>query len=327
LSVKGVAADRNGGTRRTLHKRTAHGVAHPVAAAVRAHAPETRRDHIVASASASMAPPSLDDEDTSVGVLVKQFKDGSIVERASLNIATAGENARGLVHRYVVHVRQNMRRGTASTKTRSEVSGGGKKPYAQKGTGRARQGSSRTPLRPGGGVIFGPKPRDWSQKMNKKERWLALSSALRNVAESSADAADSEGASDAMFVIDSMESQFADDGSDVKTRVMVSRLRGLGVAEGERALIIGKEGVPEDVMRSGNNIPWLTFNTVRSGIHITDVLQADKVFLSRDAFEYVNDRFSCVESEEEEEEDEEEEEVAENDAGAAEADAEAGSSE
>lgn len=86
--------------------------------------------------------------------------------------------------RYLVTVRQNARRGTACTKTRAEVRGGGRKPYAQKGTGNARMGSKRSPLLPGGGVIFGPRPRDWSIKMNKKEKRLAMATAIQSAADS-----------------------------------------------------------------------------------------------------------------------------------------------
>ena len=78
----------------------------------------------------------------------------------------------------IVLAQNNQRQGTSSTKTRSEVSGGGRKPWRQKGTGRARQGSTRAPHWPGGGVVFGPHPRSYSKKMNKKERRLALLSAL-----------------------------------------------------------------------------------------------------------------------------------------------------
>lgn len=244
---------------------------------------------IVCRASATLDPTPTA---SPVTIAVKNFRDGTTKDSDGskvLDIATAGENARGLVHRYVVHVRQNMRRGTASTKTRSEVRGGGKKPYAQKGTGRARQGSRRTPLRPGGGVIFGPKPRDWSSKMNKKEKWLALSSALMNAAAGGSEKSDAT--SQTMFVLESLENQFAEDKSDVKTKVMEAKMRSLGVEEGESALIIGKDNIPDDVTRSGRNLPWLNFNTVARGIHITDVLQADKIFFSMDAFEYVSNRF------------------------------------
>ncbi len=78
----------------------------------------------------------------------------------------------------IVLAQASMRQGTASTKTRSEVSGGGRKPYKQKGTGNARQGSTRSPQWPGGGIVFGPKPRSYDKKQNKKERRLALRSAL-----------------------------------------------------------------------------------------------------------------------------------------------------
>ncbi len=87
-------------------------------------------------------------------------------------------SATDLMHRAVIRQQAHSRQGTASTLTRAEVRGGGRKPYKQKGTGRARQGSIRTPLRPGGGIIFGPKPRSYSNAMNRKERRLALRTAL-----------------------------------------------------------------------------------------------------------------------------------------------------
>ena len=107
---------------------------------------------------------------------------GEKVGDAALDLRSARpETARAVVHRGVVAQLQNKRRGTASTLTRAEVRGGGRKPYPQKKTGGARRGSQRTPLRPGGGVIFGPKPKDWSIKMNRKEKRLALSTAISNV--------------------------------------------------------------------------------------------------------------------------------------------------
>ena len=98
---------------------------------------------------------------------------------ASLDLKVAKESSAGdLIHRFVLRQQAHSRQGTASTLTRAEVRGGGRKPYKQKGTGRARQGSIRTPLRPGGGIIFGPKPRTYSLSMNRKERRLALRTAL-----------------------------------------------------------------------------------------------------------------------------------------------------
>ena len=96
--------------------------------------------------------------------------DGKKSGKISIDLKVAKETSAGdLLHRAVLRQLANKRQGTASTLTRSEVRGGGRKPYKQKGTGRARQGSIRTPLRPGGGVIFGPKPRSYTLEMNRKE--------------------------------------------------------------------------------------------------------------------------------------------------------------
>ena len=104
---------------------------------------------------------------------------GKEAGESSIDLKTAKESsAADLLHRAVLRQQAHSRQGTASTLTRSEVRGGGRKPYKQKGTGRARQGSIRTPLRPGGGIIFGPKPRKYNLEMNRKERRLALRTAL-----------------------------------------------------------------------------------------------------------------------------------------------------
>ncbi len=104
---------------------------------------------------------------------------GKEAGKANLDLKVAKETiAADLMHRAVLRQQAHSRQGTASTLTRAEVRGGGRKPYKQKGTGRARQGSIRTPLRPGGGIIFGPKPRKYTLGMNRKERRLALRTAL-----------------------------------------------------------------------------------------------------------------------------------------------------
>lgn len=104
---------------------------------------------------------------------------GEKVKELALNDSVwAVEVNEPVMHDAIVLAQASMRQGTASTKTRSEVSGGGRKPYKQKGTGNARQGSTRSPQWPGGGIVFGPKPRKYDKKQNRKERRLALKSAL-----------------------------------------------------------------------------------------------------------------------------------------------------
>ncbi len=118
-----------------------------------------------------------------VDCVIKNWQ-GEEVGQATLNLRVAKEeSAKHIVHRSLRLQMANNRQGTASTKTRSEVRGGGRKPWRQKGTGRARAGSIRSPLWRGGGVIFGPKPRDYSHKMNRKEKRLALSTAFQSRSE------------------------------------------------------------------------------------------------------------------------------------------------
>merc|ERR1712170_260565 len=109
---------------------------------------------------------------------------GSVVSQEKIQLNVAKEDtAVHIVHRYLSLYLQNKRQGSSSTKTRSEVKGGGKKPYTQKKTGNARRGTNRSPLRPGGGVLFGPKNRDWTINMSKKERKLAMATAIQNSSE------------------------------------------------------------------------------------------------------------------------------------------------
>ena len=118
-----------------------------------------------------------------VDCVVKNWE-GEEIGTAALNLRVAKEEtATHIVHRSLRLQMANNRQGTASTKTRSEVRGGGRKPWRQKGTGRARAGSIRSPLWRGGGVIFGPKPRNYSHKMNRKEKRLALSTAFQSRSE------------------------------------------------------------------------------------------------------------------------------------------------
>ncbi|MHB0912297.1 MAG: 50S ribosomal protein L4 [Armatimonadota bacterium] len=168
-----------------------------------------------------------------------------------------------LVHRAVVNHLANLRSGTADTKTRAEVRGGGRKPWRQKGTGRARQGSIRAPHWKGGGIVFGPHPRDYSATMPKKMRRLAQRSAL------SAKLADGQ-----MKVVESLAME------SISTKALIAMLRKLGVDE-QKVLIVLSETDPI-VKKSANNVPWIRLRVAPS-ISTYDLLNAETVIFTKDA--------------------------------------------
>jgi large subunit ribosomal protein L4 len=207
--------------------------------------------------------------------VAKMTFEGSSAGTASLDLKTAKPDvAKGLVHKYVVMVRQNARRGTASTLTKSEVRGGGRKPFKQKGTGNARAGSSRTPLKPGGGVVFGPKPKDWSIKMNKKERRLAMATAIQSAAP-------------AMIVVDDLSAKV----TSPKTKGMSDALKSWGVAEGEKAYLITKDA-SDNVTLSTRNMAKVVQSDIKH-LNVYDVLNADKVVVEESALAYINDFYGA----------------------------------
>ncbi|CAN6289939.1 unnamed protein product [Urochloa humidicola] len=201
---------------------------------------------------------------------------GDKVGEVTLDLKAAPPStARAVVHRGLITDRQNARRGTASTLTRGEVSGGGRKPYQQKKTGKARRGSQRTPLRPGGGVVFGPKPRDWSIKINRKEKRLAISTALASAAV----------AEDA-FVVEEFDEAFA---SGPKTRDFVAALQRWGLDPKQKAMFFAME-FDDNVRLSGRNIGSLKMLTPRT-LNLYDILDARKLFFTPAAVEYLNSRY------------------------------------
>lgn len=175
------------------------------------------------------------------------------------------------MHQAVVTYNANQRQGTQSALTRSEVSGGGKKPWRQKGTGRARVGSSRNPVWKHGGVAFAPKPRDYSKKMNKKTRRLALKSALTGKVN------DKE-----IIVLENL------DLDSFKTKSMVAILKGLGV-EG-KALIV-TDGVNDNVVRSAGNIPGVK-TTIATSLNTYDVLVHGTLVVTRDAVSRIEEVYA-----------------------------------
>ncbi len=166
-----------------------------------------------------------------------------------------------LVHMAVVLQLANKRQGTQKAKTRSEVRGGGRKPWRQKGTGHARQGSIRAPQWKGGGVVFAPTPRDYSFKMNKKEKAAALKSAL------SAKVSENK-----LIVVDEMKLDAP------KTKTMQALLNGLDM---KKALfVVDEEG--ENVKLSVRNIPAAR-GVYANSINVYDILKYDNVILTKDA--------------------------------------------
>jgi len=209
---------------------------------------------------------------TAVPVKSSGPADGGVeegTEKVEVRTASAS-TARGLVHRYVTALRANKRQGSANTKTRSEVSGGGKKPYKQKGTGNARQGSSRTPLKVGGGVIFGPKPRDWSERMNRKEKRLAISTALQNAADNAA--------------LVCLRDFSADDFPKPSTRRFAQLLQSLGLSKNESTLVVTNQPQVQNVRLSARNLPNVTF-TPASTVNAYDIVRADVVVVERSALQ------------------------------------------
>lgn len=167
-----------------------------------------------------------------------------------------------LLHDAVVMYRANQRQGTSDTKTRGEVAGGTKKPWRQKGTGRARVSSTRSPIWRHGGITFGPHPRDYSWAMPKKSRHAALRSAL------SAKVRDGE-----FIVLDQLAI------SEPKTKIVADALKKLNAPKG--ALIVGAD-FDTNVYRSARNIPGVAATAARN-INVYDVLSHDRVVMTKDA--------------------------------------------
>ncbi|MDO5126595.1 MAG: 50S ribosomal protein L4 [Eubacteriales bacterium] len=188
--------------------------------------------------------------------------EGKEVDKLELNDNVFGvEINEHLVHLAVVSQLANRRQGTQSAKTRSEVSGGGRKPWRQKGTGHARQGSTRSPQWTGGGVVFAPKPRDYSMKMNKREKQIAMKSALTSKVQDSK-----------FIVVDELALD------EIKTSKFVQILNNL---KAPKALVVTKDK-NEKVILSARNIPDVK-TTMTNGINVYDILKYDSLVITKDA--------------------------------------------
>ena len=188
--------------------------------------------------------------------------EGEKVETLELNDAVFGVKINeNLVHRAVVSQLANKRQGTQSAKTRAEVRGGGRKPWRQKGTGHARQGSIRSPQWKGGGVVFAPKPRDYSIKMNRKEKIIALKSALTSRVND-----------EKLLVLD----KFGFD--EIKTKRMKEILDNLKVTKA--LIVIDKKD--DNVTLSARNLPNVRA-VLSNSINVYDILKYDTLVITKDA--------------------------------------------
>ncbi len=188
--------------------------------------------------------------------------EGKEVGSMELNDAIFGvEVNEHFVHMAVLQQLANKRQGTQKAKTRSEVSGGGRKPWRQKGTGHARQGSTRSPQWKGGGVVFAPTPRDYSFKLNKKEKRAALKSALTTTVNENK-----------FIVVDDLNLD------EIKTKKMVSALKALNA---EKALVV-LGGDNENVALSARNIPTVKVAYINT-INVYDILKYNTLVVSKDA--------------------------------------------
>ncbi|NET42759.1 50S ribosomal protein L4 [Okeania sp. SIO2B3] len=207
-----------------------------------------------------------------VDCIIKNWQ-GEEVGQATLNLRVAKEeSAAHVVHRSLRLQMANNRQGTASTKTRAEVRGGGRKPWRQKGTGRARAGSIRSPLWRGGGVIFGPKPRDYSHKMNRKEKRLALSTAFQSRSED-------------LIAIENISEQL----TKPKTKELVQAIARWGVEPESKVLLVLEEK-QENVYLSGRNIAKLKIS-LANNLNIYDILEADKIIATAAAIEKIQETY------------------------------------
>lgn len=197
--------------------------------------------------------------------------EGNQVGDIELNDAIFGVDVNEhLVHMAVVSQLANNRQGTQNAKTRSEVSGGGRKPWRQKGTGHARQGSTRAPQWTGGGVVFAPKPRDYSFKLNKKERRLALKSALTSRVQENK-----------FIVVDELKMD------EVKTKNFANALSNLKV---NKALVVLGDG-NENVILSARNIPTVK-TAYTNTINVYDIMKYDTVVIDKAAVAVIEEVYA-----------------------------------
>ena len=186
------------------------------------------------------------------------------------------KNAIGLIHRAYLTYLKNKRKYTASTKTRAEVRGGGRKPWRQKGTGRARAGSIRSPLWVGGGVSFGPKPRNVKKKINKKERQLAILSALYLKKKE----------------VKLVEQIKFDEFQNIKTKNVIQFIQTLGLKESDKLLFVLPNS-NKSFWLATRNLKNVTVTTANS-LNIEEILKTKYIILSNSSLEIINIKYGAI---------------------------------
>jgi large subunit ribosomal protein L4 len=204
--------------------------------------------------------------------LVKKVKEDPLVSRKKIAVAT-GLKAVGLIHRVYLTQLKNSRKYTASTKTKSEVRGGGRKPWKQKGTGNARAGSRRSPLWVGGGVIFGPKPRIVSKKVNKKERRLAIVSALYLKKK------------EFVFVDENALSNF----NIIKTKETLKLLQTLNVSTTKKTLFV-LSAPNKNLWLATRNLKNVVITTAKC-LNLKQLLHTHHIILSKSSLDLINSTY------------------------------------
>ena len=194
---------------------------------------------------------------------------GENVKELKLNETIFGIEPNDIVLKKAIRLQQDsLRQGTAKTKTRSEVSGGGRKPYRQKGTGNARQGSTRSPHYRHGGIVFGPTPRSYGFKTNKKERVLALKSALTHKLN------DKE-----LFVIDSLELK------DLKTKNVKDMIKTLNL---EGKILFVTKGDAENLYMATRNLGYVAC-ILAEELNVLDIVNSDTIVFDEEAIQYIEE--------------------------------------
>nr|YP_008965702.1 chloroplast 50S ribosomal protein L4 [Porphyridium purpureum]BAO23678.1 chloroplast 50S ribosomal protein L4 [Porphyridium purpureum] len=210
--------------------------------------------------------------DTKINYNVLNWQ-GTIATEKVVSIKIADDTAKYVVHRALVKENNNSRSRTASTKTRSEVRGGGKKPWKQKGTGRARAGSSRSPLWKGGGVTFGPKPVISNLKMNKKEWRLALRTALYNRSQD-------------IKIVEDFNQYF----KIPKTKVLIEALSRWNISPTNKTLIV-TDSLSSGISLSVRNVPDIIISSVEQ-LTVVQLLQANSIVMTVTALSKIQEVYN-----------------------------------